>query len=183
MYLYILRIDILILSSKPKQPEFAKQNPSSDRVFFPFWRPPKLNSSISLSRRLGEMEKRRWKELGRFQHTPGTSSQTPNQQFIRSCCFFYLVGLGESLRYAPAVGFLSENWVLNSYELIISQHVFSLSVVDNSNGSCSVGLVSEEMSLFELSPSRFIFVGFSAGGSLAAFTALVAPWQIGREAV
>jgi len=54
-------------------------------------------------------------------------------------------------------------------------------MVDDSNGSCSVGLVSEEMSLFELSPSRFIFVGFSAGGSLAAFTALVAPWQIGRE--
>ena len=64
------------------------------------------------------MEKRRWKELGRFQHTPGTSSQTPNQEFSRSCCFFDLGGLGGSLRYAPAVGFLLESWVLNSQELI-----------------------------------------------------------------
>eukprot|EP00434_Breviolum_minutum_P000899 symbB.v1.2.000794.t1/scaffold44.1/size390916/7 len=44
-------------------------------------------------------------------------------------------------------------------------------------------LIESEMSLFELSPSRFIFVGFSAGGSLAAFTALVAPWQIGGLAL
>ena len=46
-----------------------------------------------------------------------------------------------------------------------------------------VGLpVLKEMKLFQLSPSRFLFVGFSAGGSLAAFTALRAPWQIGQRA-
>lgn len=38
----------------------------------------------------------------------------------------------------------------------------------------------EEMNSFQLSPDRVLLVGFSAGGSLAAFTALQAPWQIGE---
>jgi predicted esterase len=41
--------------------------------------------------------------------------------------------------------------------------------------------IRQEMKLFQLGPSRFLFVGFSAGGSLAAFTALRAPWQIGQD--
>jgi len=105
---------MLILSFKPKQPGFAKQNPSSDRFFSSVLEASKTELLDLIESETGRNGETAVEGIGKVPTYPWNILPDSQPRVFWSCCFFYLVGLGESLRYAPAVGFLSENWVLNS---------------------------------------------------------------------